>query len=107
MTDIRLVYCTFPSADQAELVAKDLVSSGLTACVTVSQPVISVYRWQGKLCHENEVQATFKTTSAMLEALFARVRELHPYDCPELVAVEVVDGSADYVSWVQEQVRSS
>jgi periplasmic divalent cation tolerance protein len=107
MTEIRLVYCTFPSADQAQLVAEDLVSSGLAACVNLGQPVLSVYQWEGKLCREQEVQATFKTTSSALEALYARVRELHSYDCPELLAVPVAGGSEDYVSWVQEQVRSS
>ena len=107
MTDIRLVHCTFPTAEEAALVAQDLVSSKLAACVSVSQPVLSVYQWEGKLCRESEVQATFKTTHTALKALYARVLQLHSYDCPELVAVPVVSASDDYLKWVKDQVESS
>jgi periplasmic divalent cation tolerance protein len=106
MTDMRLVHCTFPNADEAESVAEDLVASGLAACVSVSQPVVSIYRWEGKLCRESVVQATFKTTSAALDGLLKRVAELHSYDCPELVAVPVVQGSAEYLRWVEEQIQT-
>ncbi len=107
MTDMRLVYCTFPSAEEAQSVAEVLIRSGLAACVSVSQPMRSVYRWEGQLCCENEVQMTVKTTSAALEAVFARVTELHSYDCPELLAVPVVKGSAGYLQWAADQVRST
>jgi periplasmic divalent cation tolerance protein len=106
MTDIRLVYCTFPKSEEAESVAEDLVMSGLAACVSLSQGVRSIFRWEGKLCREDEVLATFKTTEAALDALIKRVAELHSYDCPELVAVPVVQGSAEYLRWVEEQVQS-
>ncbi len=107
MAEAQLIFCTFPDAEQAERIAEDLVAKRLAACVSISQPVLSIYRWQGKVCRETEVQTTIKTTSDVLEALCARLLELHPYDCPEIVAVPITGGSESYLRWVQEQVASS
>jgi len=103
MTEILLVYSTFPDQAKAESVAKDLIESGHAACVTLSQPVTSVYRWEGKLCRETEVHATIKTSAPSFDALCARLVQLHPYDCPELVAVPVLRGHPEYLEWVHEQ----
>lgn len=106
MAETHLVYCTFPDAEQAEAVAEQLVTSRLTACVQVSPPLLSIYRWEGKLCKSPEVQVTLKTTDAALSELCARLLELHPYDCPEILTVAVDGGNPDYLRWVQEAVES-
>ena len=101
-TDIRVVLCTFPDADQAAAVARALVDARLAACVNLIPQVRSIYRWEGKVSDDAEVLAVIKTTAHRLAALRERVLALHPYECPEVIALPVDAGSARYLSWVAD-----
>lgn len=103
---IRLVYCTCPDAATAQRIADAVVGERLAACVNLLPGVTSVYRWQGKVEQANEVLLLIKTTADRLEALSARVRELHPYELPEVIAVEVRAGLPAYLDWVAAQTRA-
>jgi len=105
MSDVLLVLCTFPDADQARQIGTVLVEKQLAACVNLLPGVTSIYRWQGKIEEAGETLAIFKTTRAVWDAFEKELAALHPYDVPEIVAVEPSAVSAAYASWVVREVE--
>jgi periplasmic divalent cation tolerance protein len=101
---IRVVFVTGPDADALESIGRALVEEGLAACVNVLPGIRSVYRWDGETRVDSEALAMIKTTENCVQAARLRVTELHPYDVPEFVAVEVAEGSPAYLRWVRESV---
>jgi periplasmic divalent cation tolerance protein len=101
-----LVYVTFPNADIASQIGSKMVSEQLAACVNVCPGVTSIYRWKGQIESTVEVLAVFKTSRAVYPALEQAIKEHHPYEVPEIVAVEVAQGSSEYVEWIFDQLRS-
>jgi periplasmic divalent cation tolerance protein len=95
-----VVLTTVPDEQHAQRIAEALVESRLAACVTVLPKVRSVYRWQGAIERSDEIQLLIKTQLDRYGPLQSRIRELHPYDVPEILAVQVVAGLPDYVDWV-------
>lgn len=95
-----LVYCTCPDRLQAESIARALVEGRLAACVSILPGVGSVYRWQGAVEHAAEVQLLIKTTRERYAELEAAVLAVHPYELPELLAVEPAAGLARYLDWI-------
>jgi len=102
MVNALEVHITAPSRDQAAEIARQLVEDRLAACVNIVGGMRSVYRWEGKIHEDEEVLCLVKTRPELLDALTARVRALHPYDVPEILAFEVADGTADYLAWLRE-----
>lgn len=102
---IRLVYCSCPDAATGQRIADTLVGERLAACVNLLPGVTSVYRWQGKVEQASEVLLLVKTTADRLGALSARICELHPYELPEVIAVEVRAGLPAYLDWVAAQTQ--
>ena len=90
--------------DQAHPIAEALVGRELVACVNIVPRVQSVYRWQGAVEHDDEALLVLKTTRGGLGAVEAALRELHPYETFELVALDVTGGSADYLAWIGASV---
>ena len=105
MTEALVVLCTCPNSEVAHTLAQTVVNEQLAACVNVMPGVRSVYRWEGAICDDEEVLLIIKTTTDRLDALQQRVVELHPYDCPEVIALTVSGGSPDYLRWVTDQTR--
>ena len=105
MTDIVIVLTTAPADDRAEQIAHQLVDERLAACATVYPPMVSVYRWKGRLEREAERQIVIKTTRDRLAGLETRLREIHSYELPEFLVLAVEQGSAAYLGWVVEQTR--
>ena len=101
-TQFVLVLTTLPATGNAEQVATQLVQEGLAACVNISAPMRSIYKWKGTLEGADELQLVIKTTLVRLPLLEARLKSLHPYDLPEFLVVPVIAGSRDYLSWVAE-----
>ena len=101
---VLICFCTCPDRPVADRLAETLVGEGLAACVNVVPGLHSVYRWQGAIERSDETLLLIKTTAAGLPALSARIVELHPYELPEIVAVEVAGGLSAYLDWVAEQV---
>ena len=97
-----VVLVTCPGRTVAERIARTLVSEGLAACVNVVPGLISIYRWQGKICRDPEVLLIIKTRRRLLHTLTDRVRVLHPYTVPEIIALPLVGGSPAYLAWVEE-----
>ena len=93
-------YCNCPDSDSARRIAGTLVEERLAACVSILPGVVSVYRWDGCVQRADEVLLMIKTSDARLQALTARVGELHPYELPEVIAVEVAAGLPAYLAWI-------
>jgi periplasmic divalent cation tolerance protein len=105
-TPLRVVLCTVPSEDVGVQIAHQLLEEQLVACVNILPGVRSLYRWQGKLEDERELLLMMKTTGESLDALIPRVRELHPYEVCEVLALEVSAGSQPYMDWVMANSRA-
>jgi len=102
--DVCVVLVTGPDREVLLAVGRRLVEEELAACVNATDRVRSVYRWQGEVHEDEEGLALVKTTRARLDELEARVRELHPYDEPEFLALSVTAGSRSYMDWVASSV---
>ena len=98
------VYATFTYAGQAQSIGKTVVDERLAACVNILGPCRSIYRWEGEVQTASEVPAIFKTTVERADALIARIKELHTYDIPAIVAWPIERLSADFGDWVEENV---
>ncbi|MBV9128610.1 MAG: divalent-cation tolerance protein CutA [Verrucomicrobia bacterium] len=99
--DALLVFATFPDAEKAREVGRTLVSERLAACVNIlTAPVDSIYTWQGKIEAASETLALLKTTRAVYRKLEARLRALHPYEVPEIIALPLAAGLPAYLQWV-------
>lgn len=104
MQEFIVVYVTAGSAEEAERLAHSLVEERLAACVNRIKSVQSVYRWQGKVEQSEEELLIIKTSKERFSDLEKRVRELHSYAVPEVIALPVIEGSDGYLRWLKEQV---
>jgi periplasmic divalent cation tolerance protein len=100
MTDCVVVLVTTPDADTAARIARTLVEEKLAACGNVLPGVRSIYRWQGKVEEAQETLLVLKTARARFKEIVDRVRALHPYELPEVVAVPIEAGFDGYLDWV-------
>lgn len=105
-THYRVILCTCPDQETARRLADALVEERLAACVSLMPGLTSVYRWEGRIRHDSEVLLLIKTVEAHVEVLTERLRRLHPYDVPEIIALPIVSGSSDYLNWVSECVNA-
>ncbi len=103
MTEGVVIFVTTSSKDEAKAIAEALVSLNLVACANILDSVQSIFRWEGKLCEENEVLMVLKSVKSRLEQVVQKVRQLHSYDLPEIIALPIVGGSEDYLKWVESE----
>lgn len=96
----QIVLTTCPDAACAERISRALVEEGLTACVNILPPMRSIYRWKGKIEAAHEQLLVIKSTTARFPAIRDRVRSLHPYELPEIIAVPIADGLPEYLTWL-------
>ncbi len=105
MTDPAcIVLCSCPDSATAKALAETLVRERLAACVNLLPGVTSVYRWQGRMESATEVMMVAKTTRSALAALENRLATLHPYEVPEIVALDITAGLPAYLQWIEECV---
>jgi periplasmic divalent cation tolerance protein len=101
------VHITAPDAERAAEMARTLVGEGLCACVNIVKEVRSIYVYEGRICDEPEVLCLVKTRPELFPRLEARVRELHPYQVPEILAFAVEEGSAPYLDWLRASTNNT
>lgn len=104
MTECLLVLTTCPEPDAARI-ARELVETGLAACVS-RQPVRSTFRWRGAVQDEPETLLSIKTLAARYADLEMRLKSIHPYEVPEIIALPIAAGSAAYLSWLGQAVTA-
>jgi periplasmic divalent cation tolerance protein len=98
--EILLAFCTFPEAATARRIARELVEGQLAACGNVLPEIHSVYRWQGKIESSDEALALFKLSANRYPEFEAKLRSLHPYDVPEIIACPIDQALPEYLRWV-------
>ena len=98
--EIQVVLVTAPDAETGARIARTLVEERLIACANLVPGIRSIYRWEGQVADEAEVLLVLKTRASRCAAVAARVKALHPYALPEVVALPVVAGSEPYLDWV-------
>jgi|SRR5271166_5892932 len=100
MSELVLAFSTAASPDEARTIANALVSEELAACVNIVDSVHSIYRWQGAVESAAESLLLIKTRAALLPAIESRLRNLHSYDVPELIAITIGQGAEPYLDWL-------
>ena len=103
-TDLRIALCTVPDETTAGQIADTLVSEKLAACVNIIPSIVSVYRWKDAVEHSQELLLLIKTSESVWTLLEARILELHPYELPEIIAVPIHTGQADYTQWIKNNL---
>lgn len=103
-TEGRVVMVTAPDAGVAERLVRGLVEEGVVACGNILPGITSIYRWQGEVERADEALVLFKTTAAGAARLVERVPELHPYDVPEVLVLNVETGHGPYLQWISDNV---
>ena len=103
MSDCVLVLCTCPDETSAARIAQTLVEERLAACVNRIPGITSTYRWMGEIHNDGEVLLLIKSVHECFEALRDRIVALHPYELPEVIAVDIGLGSAPYLDWIARE----
>jgi len=102
LTDEIAVFITAPSEDMAAAIARSLVEARLAACANIIRGIRSIYTWQGKVQDDPETLMIVKTRRDLFDGIKSKVKELHSYEVPEIVALPIVAGSEDYLRWLRE-----
>lgn len=105
MNEYILVLTTVPEEKKGQVLAEILVRERLAACVTLSAPSRSLYWWKDKICEDREFVLFIKTRASLYPALEKKIKEEHPYEVPEIIALPVVKGSAAYLAWIDEETQ--
>lgn len=105
MTPFLSLYIIAPSRDVAEKIARALVEERLAPCVNIIPGARSIYRWKGKVEAASEVVMIAKSRADLFDRLEKRVKELHPYDCPCIVAWPIEKGHQPYLDWIAEETK--
>jgi len=103
LSEYIIVLITVSGEEEAANIATELVNAGLAACANIIRDVRSIYRWEGKTEDGSEVLMIVKTRSDLFEGLAAKVRQLHSYSVPEIIAVPVIKGLEDYLDWIKSE----
>jgi periplasmic divalent cation tolerance protein len=104
--DLRLLYLTAGSRDEAKKIGRTLVEERLAACANVIDGMESVYWWQGRLTEDKEAVLIVKTRASLVEAVTARVKALHSYTVPCVVALPILDGNPSYLEWLAAETAA-
>lgn len=102
----QIILCTCPDQDTAENIARLLVSDRLAACVNILPGILSVYTWQGQVESAQEHLLLIKSSKDHYQALEAAIRDHHPYEIPEIIAVPVEAGLPEYLHWIDSCLSS-
>jgi periplasmic divalent cation tolerance protein len=101
-----LILTTLPERASAEALARDLLAARLAACIQIGAAVESLYHWRGEIETANETPVAIKTRAALYPRVEAAIRQRHPYELPEIVAVPITDGLPGYVDWIAAETAA-
>ncbi len=102
MSPYILCLVTIDDLDKAVLIARSLVERKLIACANILPQVRSVYSWKGEVCDESEILMIMKTRDDLFERVQDEIKELHPYEVPEIISINIDRGLPDYLRWIDE-----
>lgn len=99
------INCTTANKQEAIDIAKHLVEKKLIACCNIIQQVTSVYEWENKLCCDEEYLMIMKTKTSLFTQVELEIKQLHKYDTPEIICIPIINGSKEYLSWINKQTK--
>ena len=105
-SEIIIVFVTVPGLREGSRISKAILTSRLAACVNVIPGVQSMYQWKGKIVREKEAMLVMKTTRIRYRKLEQKIKKLHPYEVPEVIAIPLICGSSQYIEWVTGEVAN-
>jgi len=100
-----VVFITASGQDEAKKIGSTLVSNKLTACSNIISSIQSIFFWKGKVCNENEVLLMLKSTRHNFSEIVTEVKKIHSYETPEIIALPIVEGSQDYLQWIEDETK--
>jgi len=105
VTDKVVIFVTAASRGECKKIARHLVETLLAACVNISQPIESVYRWEGQIAEEKEFLLIIKSTRELFPEIRTEISKVHSYHTPEIICLPVIDGSRNYLQWISDSVK--
>ena len=106
MAEYILVLTTVPDRTTGQDISQVLVEDRLAACVTISGTCLSSFWWKDKISQEEELILYIKTKATLYDKLEKRIKEIHPYDVPEIIAIPLIKGSTEYLNWIEEETKT-
>jgi len=100
-----IIFITASSKEEAENIGRALVNERLAACCNIVDNISSIFRWEGKICRENEVLLLVKSSSSLFGDIVKKVKSIHSYDVPEVIAVPIKCGSEEYLNWIENEIK--
>jgi len=105
VTDKVVIMVTAASRRECQKIARHLVEARLAACVNITQPIESIYRWEGKVADEKEYLMLIKSTRELFPEIKAAISRIHSYHTPEIICLPIIDGSRNYLQWLGDSVK--
>lgn len=96
----NLVFCTVDNTENAQKIAKAVVENKLAACVNIINGISSIYTWKSQIVEDKEILLLIKTKKVLFDSLKSKIKELHPYEVPEIIGVDIQDGLKSYLDWI-------
>ncbi len=106
MESYVVCFVTVDTRENAEIIAVSLVQEKIAACVNIISQVRSIYSWKNKICDENEFLLIIKTKYSLFETLKTRVKQAHPYEIPEIICINILDGLPEYLNWINDSTQN-
>jgi len=107
MTDKVVILVTSSSQEECRKIARHLVENRLAACVNITPPIESIYRWQEKIEQDQEYQLFIKSTRELFAEIRAAISKLHSYQTPEIICLPIIDGAPEYLQWISGAVKAA
>lgn len=101
----QIVFCTVPNAEVARKIARAIVGDKLAACCNIIPGLTSIYSWKNEIQEESELLLMIKTKTSVVPELTEKIKKMHPYEVPEIIASEIYEGNREYLNWVNENVK--
>jgi periplasmic divalent cation tolerance protein len=101
--DFRLIYITAAKIEEARRIGRALVEARLAACANIVPGIESIYHWQGDIVEDREIVLLVKTHADLVDAVIGRVKEMHSYTCPCVVALPILAGNPAYLEWLGQE----
>ena len=100
-----IILCTINDIKKAKEISKSLLESRLIACSNIVPNITSIYRWEGNICEDGEYLMILKSRSDLFEKVKTNIEILHPYEVPEIIALEITDGNKSYLDWLNTELK--